>query len=85
MRCPYCDGEGQVANTEQHEPWSAWATLPVQSALAVLLGVVKPTPCPECGGSGLLTLSQEAWRAWAQRLLAENQELRAAMEQRQNE
>lgn len=26
--------------------------LPLQSAGAVILGLVKPLPCPECGGSG---------------------------------
>lgn len=46
-----CDGCGQVADTEYGEPWSYWMQLPVQSASAVLMGILKPIPCPVCGGS----------------------------------
>lgn len=51
-KCLKCDGCGRVANTDAEEPWTQWAELPVQSAAAVLMGIVKPIPCPECGGSG---------------------------------
>jgi len=46
--CPKCGGCGQVANTDDQEPWTVWAELPVQSALAVVLGIVRPIPCPKC-------------------------------------
>lgn len=51
-KCPACDGCGKVANTEDREPWTVWTGLPLQSAGAVLLGLVKPIPCEDCGGTG---------------------------------
>ena len=54
-KCNTCDGEGKVANTDNMEPWSQWAQLPVQSALAVVIGIVKPMTCPTCKGSGKAT------------------------------
>jgi hypothetical protein len=27
--------------------------MPLQSSLAVIMGIVKPKACPECGGSGV--------------------------------
>lgn len=50
--CRRCDGCGKVANTENQEPWSAWLELPLKSAHAVVLGLVRPVPCPSCGGTG---------------------------------
>lgn len=50
--CSRCDGEGRIANSEDGEPWSAWAELPPGSDLAVQMGIVQPVDCPECGGSG---------------------------------
>lgn len=50
--CYHCLGGGQVANTEDREPWSAWEDLPPGSDLAVTMGLVRPEPCGECGGSG---------------------------------
>ena len=38
--CPKCDGCGQVADTEDQEPWSAWAALPLRSAGAE----IRPAP-----------------------------------------
>lgn len=38
-----------VANTERQEPWSEWESLPVESSLAVQMGVVAPIICPSCG------------------------------------
>ncbi len=52
-KCLKCGGCGQVADTEDQEPWSYWLELPLQSATAVLLGIVKPIDCPECSGTGL--------------------------------
>lgn len=51
--CVRCLGCGQVANSEDREPWSTWASLPAGSDLAVRTGLVKPVPCDDCGGSGV--------------------------------
>lgn len=50
--CQRCSGEGQIANTEDGEAWSSWASLPPGSDLAVQLGLVQPIPCPACTGTG---------------------------------
>ena len=50
--CPTCAGCGQVATDTDRTPWKYWLELPLHSAAAVLLGVVRPVECPECGGSG---------------------------------
>ena len=50
--CERCDGCGKIANDDEGTPWSFWENLPVKSAGAMLMGLVKPLPCPECGGSG---------------------------------
>jgi hypothetical protein len=52
MKCARCDGCGRVADTEDREPWTDWLALPLGSSLAVLLGVVRPIPCPDCKGTG---------------------------------
>lgn len=54
-KCRKCEGDGRVADTDEQEPWSAWTSLPLQSSIAVLSGVVQPIPCPDCGGSGETT------------------------------
>jgi hypothetical protein len=46
--CQTCDGCGQVADTDDQEPWSMWESLPPGSDIAVRLGLVKPIPCPTC-------------------------------------
>lgn len=51
-KCNRCDGCGQVANTEEQEPWTAWSSLPPGSDMAVRLGLVAPWECVECEGSG---------------------------------
>lgn len=51
-RCTRCDGCGKIANTDDGEPWSVWLDLPVGSAAAILLGIVRPLTCPACGGTG---------------------------------
>jgi hypothetical protein len=48
--CPRCRGCGQIANTEQQEPWSYWEQLPEASKVAIRLGIVAPIPCPDCRG-----------------------------------
>lgn len=50
--CAKCDGCGQVANSEDGEPWKEWEQLPEQSRASVHLGLVKPLTCPNCGGTG---------------------------------
>ena len=52
MTCDKCDGCGKVADSDDEEPWSDWLKLPVESASALLLGFVKPKPCPMCNGTG---------------------------------
>ena len=50
LECPTCEGCGEVADTEEREPWTAWTSLPLQGSLAVLAGMVCPIPCPDCQG-----------------------------------
>lgn len=50
--CGRCLGCGQIDDGDAGEPWSAWMEMPVQSAVAVVAGIIKPITCPSCGGSG---------------------------------
>jgi len=50
--CPRCAGCGKVANTPTGEPWSDWTDLPLHAAAGVIVGLVRPVPCPACGGRG---------------------------------
>jgi len=52
MICTRCEGCGKIADSPDGEPWIRWLVLPVQSATAVLLGLVNPIPCPACHGTG---------------------------------
>jgi hypothetical protein len=52
LPCPCCRGCGQLADSDDREPWTDWTALPLKSSDAILLGLVKPIPCDECGGSG---------------------------------
>jgi len=54
MKCIMCDGCGKIADDEYSTPWSYWLDLPLVSSSAVLMGLVKPLPCPDCKGSGRL-------------------------------
>lgn len=56
-KCGRCDGCGRLANTEDREPWTAWTSLPVDSAIAVVMGLVRPEPCDACGGTGEVDVS----------------------------
>lgn len=49
-KCRRCDGCGKIANSENGEPWTQWASLPPGSDLAVRMGIVAPIPCPDCCG-----------------------------------
>lgn len=50
--CGECAGCGKIANDTDGTPWKYWLELPLGSSAAVLAGIVKPIPCPECGGTG---------------------------------
>jgi hypothetical protein len=50
--CRWCAGCGKIADTEDREPWIDWERLPPGADAAVRMGLVKPLPCPECGGTG---------------------------------
>lgn len=50
--CERCDGCGKIADSDDGEAWTEWTSLPLHSAQAVVLGIVKPIPCPVCNGSG---------------------------------
>lgn len=52
QRCDRCMGCGKIADSDDGEPWSDWEALPPGSDAAVKLGLVKPIPCPDCGGTG---------------------------------
>lgn len=65
-RCHRCEGCGQVANSDDEEPWTRWASLPPGSDLAVKMGIVKPKPCPRCFGAGRLEPAQvKEGHAWS--------------------
>lgn len=51
--CRKCQGCGKIANSDEGEPWTMWEDLPPGSDLAVQLGLVRPIPCPACGGTGI--------------------------------
>lgn len=50
--CPRCNGCKQIADGEEGAPWWTWAQLPPPSNMAVVMGIVKPIPCPACNGTG---------------------------------
>ena len=64
-KCRQCDGCGKVADTNDQEPWTAWTSLPPQSAIAVVAGIVKPIDCPICGGTGDPAKAGATKRLWA--------------------
>jgi hypothetical protein len=51
-KCQRCDGCGKIASGEEGAPWTAWTDMPLGSSAAVIMGIVKPITCPDCGGSG---------------------------------
>ena len=59
MKCIKCDGCGKVADTEDREPWTEWTALPLQSSVAVLIGIVKPIQCLECLGMGEVIIDEK--------------------------
>lgn len=50
--CDRCAGCGYITDGESPEPFKYWMELPVQSALALQMGLVKPVECPDCKGTG---------------------------------
>lgn len=61
VECGRCNGCGQIANSKDGEPWNDWEDLPPGSNVAVLMGLVKPIPCPTCGGAGVREEGGDAW------------------------
>lgn len=57
--CPRCEGCGQLANSDDREPWTAWTSLPYESQIAVRLGLVRPIPCDACAGTGQAKAAEE--------------------------
>jgi len=51
-KCKKCDGCGKIADDDEGAPWTFWTGLPLQSAAAVTMGLVKPIDCPDCSGGG---------------------------------
>ena len=52
MRCERCDGCDKIANDEDGTPWTTWENIPENSRAAVIIGIIGPEPCPDCGGTG---------------------------------
>ena len=50
--CTKCDGCGEVADTEDQEPWTLWDALPEICRSAMTLGIVRAMTCPACKGTG---------------------------------
>lgn len=50
--CDRCAGCGYITDGKNGDPFKYWLELPVQSAVALQMGLVKPVECPECKGSG---------------------------------
>jgi len=50
--CQSCAGCGYVANDDDKVPWKYWMELPMQSAIAIQMGLVQPEECTECNGTG---------------------------------
>lgn len=50
--CDQCLGCGKIANSDDGESWLYWLNLEPPANLAVTIGLVKPLPCPTCGGAG---------------------------------
>lgn len=52
IKCPQCDGCGQVADNYEGEPWSVWKAEVMPALLAVIVGIVGPVDCDSCNGLG---------------------------------
>lgn len=51
-RCRDCDGCGMVADRKPAHTWAECLAVPAGSAVATLVGSLRPVACPTCGGSG---------------------------------
>ena len=83
-KCMKCDGCGRVADNDDETPWCYYETLPVKSAAAVVMGLVHPQLCSECGGTGLVNVGSAGKRYWYQQFeqqRAEAARYRAALEE----
>lgn len=47
-KCPSCDGCGLISSSDDHAPWTEILKIPLGSAAAVLMGLIRPLPCREC-------------------------------------
>jgi hypothetical protein len=50
--CEHCYGSGKIADDDEKSPWPLWEALEFPENIAVVYGIVKPIPCPTCGGTG---------------------------------
>lgn len=76
--CGRCRGCGQIADCDSGEPWTDWKGLPPGSNLLVRAGIVKPIPCPTCGGSGKTADARDTEKAPLQKLAKVEEQLAAA-------
>lgn len=58
--CRSCLGCGKIANDDDASPWTVWADMPPPSNIAMTMGLARPIPCPECGGTGKRTEKEAA-------------------------
>ncbi len=58
--CERCDGCGRIASGEEGAPWTFWENLPLKASMAVVMGLVRPIPCPVCHGTGQVPKEKEA-------------------------
>ena len=49
-QCFTCAGCGLIANDDERSPWKYWADLESPANMMVVIGIVKPEPCPDCHG-----------------------------------
>jgi len=47
MKCDQCDGFGMLTDSPDNAPWSVWQAKQEGRA------IVRPVPCPRCGGTGI--------------------------------
>lgn len=45
-KCALCWDCGQIADDDERSPWVIWSDLKPPANMAVVMGMVKPIPCP---------------------------------------
>jgi hypothetical protein len=48
-KCPRCDGCGLISSSDDGAPWTEILKIPLGSSAGVLMGLIRPLPCRECG------------------------------------